>query len=337
MNYEQNKDLSSLNTFGLHAKAKRFVKVNSSDDIQSLISEGVFNKEFFILGGGSNVLFTGDFDGTVVWNNMLGKSLVYEDSESVHLKIGAGENWHDVVMYCVENNWGGVENLSLIPGCVGAAPIQNIGAYGVEIKDTLLSVEYINLDNGAPKTLENKDCDFGYRNSIFKQALKNKVIIVNIVLKLSKDHDLSLEYGAIKDGLSENNVVNPTIKDVSDVVISIRQSKLPDPAELGNSGSFFKNPIVKNYIFNDIKAKHPDARSYPIDDNHVKLAAGWLIESCGWKGKRVGNTGSHAKQALVLVNYGGATGQEIISLAHSIIESVKQAFNVTLEPEVNII
>ncbi|MFT5724979.1 MAG: UDP-N-acetylmuramate dehydrogenase [Bacteroidia bacterium] len=337
MKLERNKDLSTYNTFGLPVVAQSFVEVNNVQDVQSLIQKGTFQKPFFILGGGSNILFTKNFEGVVVKNNIKGINILEEDSKTIIISIGAGENWHDTVMYAVEHNWGGIENLSLIPGCVGAAPIQNIGAYGVEIKDVLERVHFVDLETGAVKFLEKKQCQFGYRNSIFKHTLKNKVIITSIEIGLSKSHALKLDYGAIKDQLALQQADNVTIRDVSNAVITIRKTKLPDPAELGNSGSFFKNPIIPKTVFERIKETHPMVKSYPIDKKHVKIAAGWLIEQCGWKGKRVGNTGSHAKQALVLVNYGDAKGSEILELAESIILSVKQTFNVVLEPEVNIL
>ncbi len=337
MKTEQHKNLIDYNTFGMSVTADSFVEVNSIEEVQQLIKQGVFQSNFFILGGGSNILFTKNFDGTVVKNNITGIRVLNEDNENIDVYIGAGENWHQTVLHCVDQDWGGIENLSLIPGCVGAAPIQNIGAYGVELEDVLTRVHFIDLSNGESKSLENKQCQFGYRNSIFKHSLKNKVLITGIELRLSKKHDLSLEYGAIKSQLEIENITNPTIKDVSNAVIAIRQSKLPDPAELGNSGSFFKNPIISTDLFNEIKKSNPSINCYPVNETHVKIAAGWLIEQCGWKGKRIGNTGSHAKQALVLVNYGGAKGSEVLALANKIIESVKEAFNVTLEPEVNII
>lgn len=335
----QHKNLKQLNTFGIDVKAHAYAEVHTAEDAQNLIEKNYFKSPFLILGGGSNMLFTRDFEGLVVRNRISGLEVVAASSDYILLRIGAGENWHETVLKCVENNWCGIENLSLIPGCVGAAPIQNIGAYGVEIKDVLEQVHFIDLSTGEQKVLSHAECQFGYRNSIFKSTLKNKVLITAVDLRLSKtpNPNLKLDYGAIKDELANMGVSKPSIKDVSNAVISIRQSKLPDPAELGNSGSFFKNPIIPNAQFEQLVVQHPDIRSYKVDKNHVKLAAGWLIEQCGWKGKRVGNTGSHAKQALVLVNYGNATGQEVKELAFTIIESVRDTFGVNLEPEVNII
>ncbi|MCB9263205.1 MAG: UDP-N-acetylmuramate dehydrogenase, partial [Flavobacteriales bacterium] len=265
------------------------------------------------------------------------KTILEETEEYVVVRFGAGEIWHETVMFAVNSGWGGLENLSLIPGSVGAAPIQNIGAYGVEIKDVLLQVNFIDLIGGEEKSLSNAECFFDYRNSIFKNELKNKVIVTSIDLKLNKNSTLKLDYGDIKSELSKQNIEKPTIKDVSQAVINIRQSKLPDPKELGNSGSFFKNPVIENELLQKIIQTNPEVKSYPIDENHSKLAAGWLIEQAGWKGKRVGNTGSHKNQALVLVNYGNATGKEIKNLAYTIIDSVERQFGVRLEPEVNII
>ncbi len=332
-----NKDLQGLNTFGIAALANQYVEVRTLAEIQQLVSDGCFQKPFLVLGGGSNVLFTKNFDGLVVKNQINGIEVLQENEHEVVLNVGAGENWHKTVLYCVERNWCGLENLSLIPGCVGAAPIQNIGAYGVEIKDVLNNVHFIDLETGQIKTLAGKDCAFEYRNSIFKNELKGKVIVTSIDIRLTKQPHLKLDYGAIKDELAKQSGKGIGIKEVSDAVIAIRQSKLPDPNDLGNSGSFFKNPVISKREFTRIVEQFPDLRSFEVDANHMKLAAGWLIEQCGWKGKRVGNTGSHAKQALVLVNYGDAQGQEVKDLAFQIIQSVNDKFGVELEPEVNII
>ncbi len=337
MKKEFNKNLADLNTFGMSITAKEFVPVTSADQVKELVKNSVFKSPFFILGGGSNVLFTNDFEGTVIKNEIKGIHLITETEKDVTIHVGAGENWHETVLYTIDQNWGGIENLSLIPGCVGASPIQNIGAYGVELKDVLTQVYFIDLESGEERSLSNTECHFGYRNSVFKHELKNKVFITGIDLCLSKQHSLQLTYGAIMDQLSSAGIDNPTIKDVSNAVIEIRQSKLPDPRVLGNSGSFFKNPVIPKSLFDEIKKSNPDLRSYPAGDSHVKIAAGWLIEKCGWKGKKIGNTGSHAKQALVLVNYGGASGSEVLGLAKEIIRSVKETFNVILEPEVNIV
>lgn len=337
MEITTNKDLTQLNTFGISASASEYVEVSTVEDVQELIRSGKFKSDFLILGGGSNMLFTGDFNGLVVRNRIMGLDLLREDENEVVLRIGAGENWHKTVLYCVDHNWCGIENLSLIPGCCGAAPIQNIGAYGVEIKDVLVRVNYVNLETGELLSLDNQACNFGYRSSIFKQELKNKVLITSIEIALSKTPDLKLDYGAIRDELARLASEQIGIKEVSNAVIAIRESKLPNPAELGNSGSFFKNPVIPRSEYERLVAAFPDIRSFEVENGYMKLAAGWLIEQCGWKGKRVGNTGSHAKQALVLVNYGSAQGSEVRALAEDIIQSVKDKFGVKLEPEVNII
>ncbi|MBO6518142.1 MAG: UDP-N-acetylmuramate dehydrogenase [Bacteroidia bacterium] len=334
---QHNVNLKGLNTFGMDVQAQSLIEVTSIADVKQLVSKGTFQGKFLILGGGSNVLFTDDYNGVIVLNRILGKTVIEESETSVVLQVSAGENWHETVQYCVDQNWCGIENLSLIPGCVGAAPIQNIGAYGVEIKDVLESVHFIDLETGQEKQLTNDACGFGYRNSVFKHDLKNKVLITSIVIRLAKQPSLKLEYGAIKDELANNNYEHIGIKEVSKAVIAIRQSKLPNPADLGNAGSFFKNPVVPKMEYDRISNQFPDVRGYVVDDQHMKLAAGWLIEQCGWKGKRVGDTGSHAKQALVLVNYGQAKGADVRQLAHDIIESVWNKFGVRLEPEVNII
>ena len=337
MQIEQNKDITHLNTFGISVRAEQFVEVTSVTDVQDLVLRGIFKSDFLILGGGSNVLFTKDIEGTLVRNQIKGIRIVSESEEGVLLHIGAGENWHETVLYCVDQNWCGIENLSLIPGCVGAAPIQNIGAYGVEIKDVLERVHYIELETGRTMIKTNADCNFGYRDSIFKRSLKNEVLITGIEIRLKKKPELKLSYGAIKAQLASMGIEHPSIKDVSDAVIAIRQSKLPDPAELGNSGSFFKNPVISTSVFQPLLSSYPTIPNYPAGEGLVKIAAGWLIEQCGWKGKQIGNTGSHKQQALVLVNYGNATGDEVKKLAFDIIASVKEKFGIQLEPEVNIL
>ncbi len=343
MHILNHQNLKTLNTFGLPVNAEKLVEIDSIETLMGVLDSEYFCKPYLILGGGSNVLFTQDFPGLVLKNELKGFEVLSEDDKSVHLKIGAGENWHETVLRCVENGWGGIENLSLIPGSVGAAPIQNIGAYGVELKDVLVRVHFVDLKTRVAKSLDNTVCEFGYRTSVFKTTLKNRIFITHVEIELSKKHTLHLEYGAIKDELNKGKIKSKsksesiTIKDVSNAVIAIRQSKLPDPKELGNSGSFFKNPVITEMEFQKLEKDFPDIRSFKVDENHVKLAAGWLIEQCGWKGKRIGNTGSHAKQALVLVNYGGAKGHEIWTLATEIIASVKERFDVQLEPEVNII
>jgi UDP-N-acetylmuramate dehydrogenase len=328
------KSLKNYNTFGVDVSANEFIEIDSIEQLQELIEEGI-QKPFFVLGGGSNILFTKDYEGTVLKNNIKEFNIIKQNSKSVTLAVGAGNNWHETVMECVKNGWGGIENLSLIPGSVGAAPIQNIGAYGVELKDVVVMVHYIDLETGDDYEIAAEYCEFGYRDSIFKNSLKDKCFIYRVDLKLSKIHKLNTGYGDIKDKLKEFGCEEPTIADVSKAIIEIRQSKLPDPAELGNSGSFFKNPVLRRAHFKSVKANHPDIRSFNVPDG-VKVPAGWLIENAGLKGKVFGNTGMHAKQALVLVNYGGATGTELYETAKEVQKQVYEKFDIELEMEVNV-
>ena len=334
---QENASLLPYNTFGIDARARFMVEVNSVDALKAIVADERFrNLPRLIIGGGSNVLLTQDFDGLVILNSILGIDVISETEDEVVLKVGAGEVWHELVMHCVDNGWGGIENLSLIPGSVGAAPMQNIGAYGVEIKDVFVQLSALNLSTLQVDTFTNEECQFGYRESIFKRELKGQHMITSIQLRLSKNHSVNTSYGAIEAQLKAGGTSTPTIKDVSAAVIKIRQSKLPDPAELGNAGSFFKNPIIDRSTFDAIKARHPEVPNYPAS-NGIKLAAGWLVEQCGWKGKRVGNCGSHEKQALVIVNYGGSTGSEIFDLSEQIMQSVKSEFGIQLEREVNVV
>ncbi|TNE82178.1 MAG: UDP-N-acetylmuramate dehydrogenase [Bacteroidetes bacterium] len=335
----ENASLKSYHTFGIEVKARFLVEVHSPEELQAFYQDPAFAAlPKLILGGGSNVLFTQDFPGLVLVNRLQGIEVLAEDDFEVHLKVASGENWHALVQYCVERNWGGIENLSLIPGTVGAAPMQNIGAYGVEIKEVLEKVEFLNLENFASQTLSNADCQFGYRESIFKHELKGKAFITAVYLKLQKrGHLLKMNYGDIRDKLEEARVNEPGIADISKAVIAIRQSKLPNPAELGNAGSFFKNPIVAETVLHQIQTTHPLVPFYPAGEGLVKVPAGWLIEQSGWKGKRVGNTGSHARQALVLVNYGDAKTEEVRDLAYAIIADVESKFGIRLHPEVNFV
>ena len=334
MQINRNTSLKYYNTFGIDVNAAQLIELTQVEDWKRIPNP----KDCFILGGGSNVLLTSDLNKTVVLNRLRGIEIVSEDENTIQLKVASGENWHDFVLYCVNNGFGGIENLSLIPGSVGAAPMQNIGAYGVEIKDVLLTVEAFDLEQLELKTFSNEECEFGYRESIFKKDAKGKYFIASITLQLTKkNHNINTSYGAIQDTLAAKGIADPSIKDVSDAVIEIRQSKLPDPAELGNSGSFFKNPVIDINHFNQLKSKFPAIKSYPVDANHVKVPAGWLIESLGWKGKVVGNTGSHKNQALVLVNYGNATGEEVKNLSEAIKQSVLETYQIGLETEVNIV
>ena len=336
---KQNVDLFPYNTFGLHSTAKFFTTVDSTEESKSLFASDIFRKEkHFILGGGSNILFTKNFDGLVVKVEIMGKNVIEENDSTITLRVGSGENWHQFVMYCVDRNYGGVENLSLIPGTVGAAPMQNIGAYGVEIKKNILGVEAIEISTGDVRYFDNEGCRFGYRESIFKQELKHQFLISSVTLKLTKrDHQFNISYGAIDETLKKIGVQTLSVKAISDAVISIRSSKLPDPARIGNAGSFFKNPSIHADLVDFIKKDFPMLPTFPSTDGLTKVPAAWLIEQCGWKGKTFGSIGVHQHQALVLVNYGGGEGEKIWELAMKIKESVKEKFNVTLQPEVNVI
>ena len=326
--------LKPYNTFGLEVNAKEIIKITSIEQLQRISNLS----DCLIIGGGSNILLTQDVNKTVLINELKGIEIKEETEDFVELSIASGENWHNLVLHCIDHGYGGIENMSLIPGSVGAAPMQNIGAYGTEIKDVLTYVKAIQINSLFEKKFSNDECEFGYRESIFKKKEKGKYLITEIGLKLTKkNHKLNTSYGDIERWLSENNISTPTLKNVSDAVISIRQSKLPDPKELGNSGSFFKNPIIHRAHLNMLKQEHPEIKSYPVDDTLIKVPAGWLIETLGWKGRRVGRTGSHAKQALVLVNYGGARGKDILRLAEDIQADVWDEFQIVLEMEVNII
>ena len=338
MNVIENYPLIKLNTFGIDVKAKYFTSINTVNElIEIKKSEKFKDHELLILGGGSNILFTKDFNGLVILNNIKGKEIVDQNDDSIILKIGAGENWHELVMYCVDNGWGGIENLSLIPGNTGTAPMQNIGAYGVEIKETFVELEALEIFSGKIVKFSNSECEFGYRESVFKNKMKNKYIILNITLELNKNPILNINYGDVKAILETKKIETPKIKDVSNAIISIRQRKLPDPKKIGNSGSFFKNPIIDINLLKLIEEKYPNVVSYKINENEFKIAAGWMIEKAGWKGKKFNNFGVHENQALVLVNYGLANGKEIFNLSEKIILDIKEKFGITLEREVNII
>ena len=334
---QENTSLKTLNTFGIAANAKYLLPFSNTDELGSILKSDLYQQEaHFILGGGSNILFTKDVEALVLKNEILGKELVREDEEHVWIKFGAGEAWHACVLWAIEKNLGGIENLSLIPGTIGAAPMQNIGAYGVEIRTLIESVEAIEKVTGALKVFSNADCEFAYRESVFKRALKNQYIITHVTLRLSKKHELKLSYGAIKDELKTRGITAPTIKDISDVVIAIRESKLPNPKEIGNAGSFFKNPVVDTDDFKDIQSKHADMPFYEQLDG-IKIPAGWLIEKAGWKGFIDGEIGVHKKQALVLVNYGGGAGLDIYNLSKRIINDVQTRFGIKLQREVNVL
>ncbi|MBQ4820482.1 UDP-N-acetylmuramate dehydrogenase [Aquimarina sp. MMG016] len=337
MKIEYNKSLKEYNTFGIDVTADEFIKITSEDELLQVISK-YNNKDIFILSGGSNMLLTKNIEKLVVHIAIKGIESKLQPDNTVLVSAQAGENWHDFVQYCIQNNYGGLENLSLIPGYVGSAPIQNIGAYGVELKDTFISCDAIGLKSGKKHTFSSKECEFGYRNSIFKNKAKNKYVITKVTFKLTaKNHILNQSYGAIENALAEKNISTPTIKDISEAVIQIRKSKLPDPSEIGNSGSFFKNPVISSNVFNKLQASYPEIPHYVIDDTSIKVPAGWLIEQCGFKGKRWGDAGVHKKQALVLVNYDNASGEEILDISKKIQQEVMNKFSIELETEVNII
>jgi UDP-N-acetylmuramate dehydrogenase len=330
--------LHSFNTFHIDSIARYFTEVNSIENLKEFIASGKLNENpFLVLGGGSNLLFTGNFKGIVVHIINKGIEIINRTDDSVIVKAAAGENWHEFVTYCVNQGFGGLENLSLIPGNVGSCPIQNIGAYGVEVKDSILSVEAIDIQSGELLAFSKEECRFGYRDSIFKRDLKGKFAICSVTFELKLNPVVHLEYGAIKQELSAMEIGNPTIADISKAVCAIRHSKLPDPKLLGNAGSFFKNPTVNQKIAEKLTETFPRIVSYPLGNEKVKLAAGWLIEQCGWKGFRDGDAGVHENQSLVLVNYGNATGSNILTLAHRIQNSVYERFGVKLEMEVNVI
>lgn len=330
--------LKPYNTFGIDACAHYFCRVQSKEAILHVIQHELqYYPKFLIIGGGSNILLCDDYDGLVIKNEITGIEITKEEEDFVWVKSYSGTVWHELVRYCVLHNYGGIENLSLIPGTVGAAPMQNIGAYGAEIKDTFDELEAIDLQTGTSRTFTKEECRFGYRESIFKREEKGKFFIYSVTFRLSKKPLINIAYGDIQKTLQEKNISIPTIKDVSDAVMEIRKSKLPDPKELGNAGSFFKNPEVEKSIAEHIQLEFPAMPRYDLPDGKVKIPAGWLIEQAGWKGKLVGNTGNHAKQALVIVNYGKASGNEIWQHALNVQKSVFEKFGIRLEPEVNVI
>lgn len=335
MNFQSNFQLKEYNTFGISAQAKEFVAVSNTTELASVLKT---NQNIFVLGGGSNMLLTQNIEKLVVHVNLKGIEIVNEDENFAWIKAQAGENWHEFVLWCIEHNFGGIENLSLIPGNVGTTPIQNIGAYGVEIKDTFDSCTAMKIDNQSIKSFDKATCNFGYRESVFKNELKNQYIITDVTFKLTKtNHKINTSYGAIDTELEKNNITNPTLKEISNAVISIRQSKLPNPKELGNSGSFFKNPIILKADYDKAKQNHPEMPHYVVSETEVKVPAGWLIEQAGFKGKRFGDAGIHKNQALVLVNYGNATGQEILAVSRNIQDTIFKKFGIHIQAEVNVI
>jgi len=332
----QNISLKQFNTFGIDVRARYFSSFTNAEELAALLSDAPARK-VLLLGGGSNILLTKDFDGLALKNDIKGIDLIKEDEKHVYVRAGAGENWHQFVLYCLQRNWAGVENLSLIPGNVGASPMQNIGAYGVELKEVFDELEAFHLKEKKVRMFSVNDCKFGYRESVFKGKLKNQFAILNVTYRLNKTPTFHTSYGAVEEELQRMGITRPSIQAISQAVINIRSSKLPNPAEIGNAGSFFKNPQVTKSKFAGLKKKYPGIVGYENPDNTIKLAAGWMIEQCGWKGYRKGDVGCHAKQALVLVNYGHATGKEIYNLSSEILQSVKKKFGVELEREVNVI
>lgn len=328
--------LKAYNTFGIDVKARDFISVSSVDVLQSTLAEHQ-DQQLFIIGGGSNMLLTKDIQQLVLHIAIKGIEVVNQDENQVWVEAQAGENWHDLVLWTLDKDYGGIENLSLIPGNVGAAPIQNIGAYGVELKDVFDSCKAMDIKTGEITEFSNQDCKFGYRESIFKTSEKGNYIIISVVLKLTKHkHSIKTSYGAITAELAQHTIINPSIQDISNAVIAIRESKLPNPKEIGNSGSFFKNPIVDRAVFEAIEKQYPNMPFYEVSAQLVKVPAGWLIEQAGFKGKRFGDAGVHKKQALVLVNYGNATGLEIYNLAKKIQHTIAEKFGIAVEMEVNV-
>jgi UDP-N-acetylmuramate dehydrogenase len=337
MTINTNISLKPYNTFGIDVQAKFFTEIKHVADIDSIRKQAVFNQPKLILSGGSNILFTKNFDGLVIKNSIKGIGIVKETDTEIYIKVNAGENWHEFVQICVENNWGGVENLSLIPGQVGTSPMQNIGAYGVELKDVFHSLEAYNIKSGQIDTYLHAACEFGYRESVFKKTLKGQYIITSVIFKLSKNPTVNVSYGAIEQVLEERKITSPSIKDVSEAIISIRESKLPNPKEIGNAGSFFKNPVIAKSHFETLQKDYPNIVSYPISDTTVKVPAGWLIDNAGWKGKTFDNYGVHKNQALVLVNYDDAQGKDIFNLAETNQADIFGKYEIVLDMEVKVV
>ena len=331
----KNISLKQYNTFGIACDAKRFVSIESVYQLQQLLQH---EQDLFLISGGSNMLLTKDINKLVTLINIKGISIDSENEDAVYLTVNAGENWHEFVLWCISQDFGGLENLSLIPGNVGTCPIQNIGAYGVEVKDTITKVEAIEIKTGKRITFSNAECHFGYRNSIFKNEAKDLFILTSVSFKLTKKkHQLNTSYGAIETALNKQQISQPTLQDISNAVIAIRKSKLPDPKEIGNSGSFFKNPVISTKHFLELQQRYASMPSYTISETATKVPAGWLVEQSGFKGKRFGDAGVHNKQALVLVNYGNASGMDILNLATKIQQTVFEKFAIALEIEVNIV
>lgn len=338
MEIENNISLKPYNTFHIEAIAKHFAKAGNVAEIKELLEDSEKkNEKILVLGGGSNILFRGNFEGLVIKNELKGIELVKADSDHIYIKAQAGENWHQFVMHCINNDYAGAENLSLIPGNVGASPMQNIGAYGVEVKEIFHQLEAYHIKEKKLITFSQTDCEFGYRESVFKKKYRDEFVILNVTYKLNKTPTFNISYKALEEELERRNISQLSIKAISDAVIHIRQSKLPDPEEIGNAGSFFKNPEISRQHYELLKSKHPEVPSYKLTDDLYKVPAAWLIEQCGWKGYRKGDAGCHIKQPLVLVNYDKASGKEIYDLSSDILESVKEMFGIELSREVNVI
>jgi UDP-N-acetylmuramate dehydrogenase len=338
LNILQNVSLKPYNTFGINAYAQYFASFSTVDEVQQLLGDKRFSTvPKFILGGGSNILLTKNIDGIVLKNELKGIELIKEDKRHIYVKAAAGENWNSFVMYCIQHNYAGLENLSLIPGNVGASPMQNIGAYGVELKTVFESLEALNRNDNRIVEFTANDCAFGYRESVFKRKYKDQFIILNVIFRLNKVPDFNISYGAVEQELERMHVKELSIKAISQAVINIRTSKLPDPKEIGNAGSFFKNPAIELKTYQSLQHLYFNMPHYAVDQNHVKIPAAWLIEQCGWKGYRNGDAGVHSKQPLVLVNYGNANGDRVYELSEKILQSVKQKFGIELEREVNIV
>ncbi|MCX2719272.1 UDP-N-acetylmuramate dehydrogenase [Lentiprolixibacter aurantiacus] len=334
---QENISLKSYNTFGIEAKGRYFIEISSLDDLSKALELKGY-PEIFVLSGGSNMLLTRDLERLVLFINLKGISVSEENDSEIVLQVMAGENWHDLVLWTLDKGYGGLQNLALIPGNTGTAPIQNIGAYGVELKDVFEGCEAVDIRTGKRQYFSREQCRFGYRDSFFKREGKGKFIITSVDLRLSKkNHKINIEYAPLKAELSKKGIQTPDIVDIADAVIAVRSSKLPDPGELGNSGSFFKNPVIHEDQFQIIKDRFPEIPSYDLGNHNYKIPAAWLIDQCGLKGKRFGDAGVHKNQALVLVNYGSASGTDILNLARRVQSEVKEKFGISLEPEVNII
>lgn len=337
MDKYNNHSLLPYHTFGMDVKTSVFIEYTSVDELKQILQqENLSDKKWLHIGGGSNLLFTGDYEGVILHSAIKGTEIVYEDDEAVHVRVGAGEVWDDFVAFAVNQGWYGAENLSLIPGEVGASAVQNIGAYGMEAKDLIVKVEALDVTTGNDSVFTNTECRYAYRESIFKKEWKGRYIITYVTYRLSKSPQFHLEYGNVKGEL-EKQSCELTLKNVRDVIIRIREAKLPDPKVQGNAGSFFMNPVIPRMQYESLLAKYPEMPHYKVDEEWVKVPAAWMIDRCGWKGKRMGNAGVHDKQALVLVNCGGATGQEIITLSQHIQQSVYESFGIAIVPEVNFI